>query len=232
MLVELSIPWVIGLNVLAWLVIQWGLAWALTQWPATRFDPDNFFARSRRWEQDGRFYERVAAIKLWKDKLPDAASWFRGGFPKADLRGASPEFLERFLRETWRGELVHWIAALAWPVFCLWNPGWAVLVNAAYALAANLPCILVQRYNRARIRRLLAALSRRACAASASPPCESHRDCRDRNCHRGPPPRNKGARWLSASPAACGFPGVRTRGVNGMIKGRCPTAGWLASRLG
>ena len=39
--------------------------------------------------------------------------------------------------------------------FFLWNPCWADLVMVAYALAANLPCILAQRYNRSRFQRLL-----------------------------------------------------------------------------
>ena len=45
------------------------------------------------------------------------------------------------------------------PVFFLWNPWWADLVMVAYALAANLPCILAQRYNRLRFQRLLARRS-------------------------------------------------------------------------
>ena len=65
------------------------------------------------------------------------------------------EFLEQFLRETWRGELTHWLALLALPLFAIWNPGWAFGINVAYALAANLPCILVQRYNRGRFLRVL-----------------------------------------------------------------------------
>ena len=156
MLIELSIGWVIALNILAWAVIQLGLAWGFTQLAPERFDPASALARPRDWERRGRFYERVFFIKSWKDKLPDAASWFRGGFAKAQLGTASPELLKRFARETWRGELVHWIALLALPLFCVWNPWWAVGVNAAYAIALNFPCLLVQRYNRARLWRLLA----------------------------------------------------------------------------
>ena len=151
MLVELSIPWVIGLNIAAWAVIQVGLAWLFTQFPPERFDPRSRLARARHCERRGRIYQRLFAIKRWKDKLPDAASWFRGGVAKAELRAGPPDFLLRFARETWRGEIVLWLALLALPLFCVWNPWWAVLVNAAYAIVANLPCILVQRYNRARL---------------------------------------------------------------------------------
>ena len=36
------------------------------------------------------------------------------------------------------------------------SSGWADLIMVVYAVSANLPCILAQRYNRARIQRLLA----------------------------------------------------------------------------
>lgn len=158
MLVEVSIPATIGLNIVAWAVIQLGLAWVFTQLAPQRFNPDSFLARTRAWERAGRFYETVLAIKSWKQNLCDGATWFARGVSKARLPGKSPEALERFARETWRGELVHWLAMLSLPVFRIWNPGWAVGLNALYALAANLPCILVQRYNRARIQRVCARL--------------------------------------------------------------------------
>jgi glycosyl-4,4'-diaponeurosporenoate acyltransferase len=154
-LVELPILWTALLNVLVWLVIQLGLAWAMTQIPAKHFNPRSAWARLWNWEKSGRAYEKSFAIKRWKDWLPDAAGWFKGGFPKAELRACTPDFLERFLRETWRGELTHWLALLALPVFAIWNPVGGIVVNIAYALAANLPCILVQRYNRARFLRIL-----------------------------------------------------------------------------
>ena len=151
MLIELSITWIVVVNVIAWPAIQLGLAWGLTRIAPKRFSPDNFFARSRSWERRGRIYERMFGVKVWKDKLPDGAAWFRGGFAKAGLKSSTPEFLKQFASETWRGELVHWLALAALPLFAFWNPWWAVMANACYALAANLPCIIVQRYNRARL---------------------------------------------------------------------------------
>ena len=155
MAIELSIAWIIVLNVAGWLVIQLGLAWLFTQMPVTWFNPGG----ARAWERGGRFYESVFAIKRWKNRLPDAARWLGGGFAKGALAGTHPDYLRRFIRETWRGELCHWLAIGCAPLFFLWNPWWGDLVIASYAVAANLPCILAQRYNRLRLRRLLARRS-------------------------------------------------------------------------
>jgi glycosyl-4,4'-diaponeurosporenoate acyltransferase len=120
--------------------------------PVTWFKPPE----PRAWERGGRLYEGVFGIKGWKGWLPDAARWFGGGFAKGTLAANHPDYLRRFVRETWRGELCHWAALGFAPVFFLWNPWWADLVMFGYALLANLPCIVVQRYNRLRLQRLLA----------------------------------------------------------------------------
>jgi glycosyl-4,4'-diaponeurosporenoate acyltransferase len=150
--IELSIAWIIVLNVAGWLVIQLGLAWLFTQMPVAWFNPGG----ARAWERSGRFYESVFRIKRWKKRLPDAARWLGGGFAKGVLAGTDADYLRRFIRETWRGELCHWLAIGCAPLFFLWNPWWGDLIIVGYALAANLPCILAQRYNRIRFRRLLA----------------------------------------------------------------------------
>jgi len=40
------------------------------------------------------------------------------------------------------------------PIFSIWNPLWAGWVMVIYAIAANLPCILAQCYNRSIVRRI------------------------------------------------------------------------------
>ena len=147
MLLDLSIPWIVTLNALGWPIIQLGLAWGWTRLPAEYLKPPAPLA----FEAKGRFYERGFAIRRWKDKLPDGASWLSGGFAKANLQQRSPEYVRRFIVETWRGELCHWCALAFVPLFFLWNPWWGNLIIILYAVTANLPCILVQRYNRARM---------------------------------------------------------------------------------
>ena len=55
--------------------------------------------------------------------------------------------LERFVVETRRAEATHWLVLAAGPFFVLWNPWGLALVMVAYAVVANVPCLLIQRYN-------------------------------------------------------------------------------------
>ena len=152
MVIELPMPAVLALNIAGWPVIQVGLAVLFTWLPTDRFNP----GLPKRWEKGGRLYEELFRIKSWKDWVPDAARWMPGVFSKQLSQDLNAEYLGRFIRETWRGELCHWCAMACAPVFFLWNPLWADLVMVTYAIAANLPCILVQRYNRIRFYRLMA----------------------------------------------------------------------------
>ncbi len=154
MLIELPMAWIVILNVTLWPLIQLGLAWGFLRLPVAWFNPP----RAGLWFETTTFYERWLGIKCWKDRLPDGARWFGGGFATRELAAIDAAYLRRFIRETWRGELCHGCAFLFVPLFCLWNPWWGDLVIVAYALAANAPCLIAQRYNRLRLRRLLAKI--------------------------------------------------------------------------
>ena len=87
---EPSLLVIAAINTLAWPVIQLGLAWAFTRMP------DHWFVRDAMTKPcpcENRFLNRVLHVKRWKDRLPDAASWFAGGFAKAKLTGSDPEYL-------------------------------------------------------------------------------------------------------------------------------------------
>ncbi len=111
----------------------------------------------RRFERDGHAYERILRIKAWKDALPEAGSLFRGGFSKRRVTRHDRAYLGQFLAETRRAERAHWAIAALGPLFFLWNPWWLATAMLTYAVMANVPCILVQRYNRARLLRVLAS---------------------------------------------------------------------------
>ncbi len=150
--IELPVIWIVILNVTLWPVIQLALAWGFLRMPAAWFDVTDV---KFQFETRG-FYQRWFGVKHWKDFLPDGASWFGGGFAKNELIATDSGYLQNFIRETRRGELCHCCAFLFVPIFFLWNPWWGNLVIITYAILANLPCVIAQRYNRIRLRRLLA----------------------------------------------------------------------------
>jgi glycosyl-4,4'-diaponeurosporenoate acyltransferase len=97
-------------------------------------------------------------IRGWKRWIPDAGGALPGGVRKASLVQRDPAALRRLLLETRRAEIVHW---LLWPaalLTALWLPPAGVMVNLAFASLFNLPCVLVQRYNRGRLQRCLARM--------------------------------------------------------------------------
>ena len=104
-----------------------------------------------------RSYERCLLIRRWKPWIPDAGHVLPGGIRKASLMGRDRAGLERLLAETRRAELVHWALWPAWLVTALWLPSRGVVLNLVFATCFNLPCLLLQRYNRLRVWKLLQA---------------------------------------------------------------------------
>lgn len=149
-----SLIGIVIVDSLAWAAWSALVGYACHRLPADVLATDNFLTRPRQFEDDGRVYERMR-IRKWKDRLPEAGALFPGGTSKRHLLGRSDAALRDFAAETRRAELVHWAAGAAVPVFALWNPPALFIAMAAYGAVANLPFIAVQRYNRARISRVL-----------------------------------------------------------------------------
>jgi len=128
-----------------------GVGFARRDW--RRLAPPGAVTRLRRNERRG-MYERVLRVRAWKDVLPEAGTWF-GGISKRRLPSANDGYLARFAAESLRAERVHLCLLLVIPLTMAWNRGWLMLGNIAFGLALNVPCIVVARYNRVRVARLL-----------------------------------------------------------------------------
>jgi len=134
-----------------WLVIHLGMSYLCVKIHISFFERDCWWFRIRNWEYRGRVYKRFFKVRRWKGIVPDGGGLFKGSFPKKNLEGNDPQYLKTFFYETKRAELTHWLAILPAPIFFLWNMWWVGIIMIAYALIANIPCILLQRYNRARL---------------------------------------------------------------------------------
>ena len=142
------------LNAAVWVVVHVSTGYVVHRMSARRFARDTWLTRPRRFERGGRLYVDVFRIKRWKHLLPEAGGLYAGGFDKRRLTSRSGEYLATYLGETRRAELGHWLAAAAAPVFFLWNPLRGGVMMVLYALVANGPCVLSQRYNRLRLQRI------------------------------------------------------------------------------
>lgn len=142
------------INAASWLVLQLSIAWGVTRLSPGLFASDNLLYQLRGWETG--FYRRWLCIRRWKRLLPDGGPWVGSSFRKKRMASRDHKYLRQFAVETRRGEMAHWLMMACTPLFCLWNPSRAWVVIALYAMAANVPCILVQRYNRDAIGRMLA----------------------------------------------------------------------------
>jgi glycosyl-4,4'-diaponeurosporenoate acyltransferase len=146
-------------NLVGWPVIHLAIGYVALRVPPHNFALDTWLTALRPWEQDGHLSRDWVAIRKWKSLLPDGAPWL-GGFAKKKLRERNAAYLAQFLIETRRAEVAHWCMLSCLPIFFIWNPPWARWVMAVYALVANLPCILAQRYNRLVLNRIARARCR------------------------------------------------------------------------
>lgn len=147
-----SAPLTIFLFFAIWGIVALLLAYLCLLIPDRFFEPTRFFWRSHAFERGGSIYERVFHIRSWKHLLPDGGGvWKKRSYKKKSLTDYSEQNLKRFLIETSRGELVHWLGIVPFWVFGLFAPPAVIWIMLCYALIVNMPCIIAQRYNRPRV---------------------------------------------------------------------------------
>jgi glycosyl-4,4'-diaponeurosporenoate acyltransferase len=146
--VDIGFVGALVVDVVVWTVLSAWCGWRAARRPLHRLDGGGPVRRHR--------LHRALGVARWKDRLPEAGTWF-GGMSKRHLPPGRPaERLERFARESRRAELTHaWLLA-ATPVFALWNPPGLFAAMVGFSVVANVPCWLVARSNRSRCRVALA----------------------------------------------------------------------------
>jgi len=151
------LPWwaVVAGNAAFWPAWTAAVGYSAHRAPADWFAADDFLTRGRPAEHDGAWYRDRLRIERWKDHMPEAGAAFPGGFAKRGVGVRDPETLRAFTVETRRAEYAHWAMAAGVVITIAWNPWWAAPVNVSVAAGSNLPCIAIQRYNRARLLRIL-----------------------------------------------------------------------------
>ena len=122
-------------------------------------DPESFPFREWAWEKGGKIYDKLN-IRKWKNRIPDISRVPGRLLPGKTLSdGFSPEKIRIMIRETCTAEVIHSILSfLGLHILHLWEGTGGRLVCLVYVLLGNLPFIIVQRYNRPRLKKMLESL--------------------------------------------------------------------------
>ena len=101
-------------------------------------------------------------VKQWQNKVPDMSRVFPKLMPPKRLTPEMMDELPRMIEETCVAEAVHALLSLTGFGFLWIVPGvWGALWTAAYILLGNVAYIMIQRYNRPRLQKLLAMQEKR-----------------------------------------------------------------------
>lgn len=121
--------------------------------------PGRFPFRTYAWEEP---LWKALKIRSWQAKVPDMSKVFPKLMPAKALTQKTAQNLPLMIQETCVAELTHGLLCLAGLYLLkLWPGTGGVILTVIYILLGNLPFLLIQRYNRPRLQRLLKKQSRR-----------------------------------------------------------------------
>jgi len=145
----------LGVSIMFWtalnICVQIGVRF-LPKWILNPYRP---VFKERLFEH--RLY-KFLGVSRWKDKLPELGATV--GFSKRQLRRPdSPKYLSRFIRETCIAELGHFATAVVGFSYILFVWIWSAALGFFVFVSildffVQMLFVIIQRYNRPRLRRL------------------------------------------------------------------------------
>ena len=130
--------------------------------PKRWFDGGAFPYRDWPFERGGNIYRKLY-IQRWQNRVPDMSRLFKRLMPPMRIeRIISAAQAERMVQETCVAECVH-VALCVAGLYCLrlWPGRGGRLFYLVYVLLGNLPFIMIQRFNRPKLRLMAEKLRRR-----------------------------------------------------------------------
>jgi glycosyl-4,4'-diaponeurosporenoate acyltransferase len=152
----------IVLDIIAWLIFHLSIGYVTSQIPIDRFDPNKKWYQTRPWEKDGQIYQKIFRVKDWKRYIPSGAALYKNAYEIRRITTFTVQNVSTWLKESCRSEFCHFAMIIPGIFFFLWNSvtgGWIMMI---YAIVNNLVPIVMQRYNRPRVRKLLDSLERKS----------------------------------------------------------------------
>ncbi|MEN6570838.1 MAG: hypothetical protein ABFD24_03255 [Anaerolineaceae bacterium] len=149
-------------DILAWVIFHLSIGYTTSKIHVDKFNPDRKWYQTKPWEKGGEVYQQIFRVKDWKKFIPSGAALYKGAYEIKNMVSYSVQNVRLWLKESCRAEFCHWMMILPGFFFFLWNSTAGAWVNLAYAILNNLVPIVMQRYNRPRVRKLLLQLERKS----------------------------------------------------------------------
>ncbi len=128
--------------------------------PKRWFRGDKFPWRTHAWEQ--KVWDALK-IRRWQAKVPDMSRLFTKIMPAKKLTRQTAANLPRMIQETCVAEFTHALLSIAGlAMLWIWSGAGGIAFAVIYILLGNIPFLLIQRYNRPRLQKLLAMQQQRA----------------------------------------------------------------------
>jgi glycosyl-4,4'-diaponeurosporenoate acyltransferase len=147
-------------DVIAWVCFHLSIGYWCSKVPISYFNPQSPLYLTKPWERGGEIYDKLFHVRSWKKLIPSGAKVYAGAFEIKNLPSFNFDYVDRWLKESCRAEFCHWIMILPGILFFFWNSIEGAWWMMAYAVANNMVPIIMQRYNRPRVRRLLNQIQR------------------------------------------------------------------------
>ncbi len=168
---ELPDGWAVLVSSVVWFLTSFLAGWRGVNWSRERLGRTGPMTKLRSWEKGGHTWQRLLGVRRWKGRLPQAGDFFAKGRSMNAVGSRRTENLEEFSLLTLRAERVHWLILASTPLHLIWCRTPVAVGMIVFGVAFNAPCIVVQRYNRAGIERILA---RRGSSGSRRPVADPH----------------------------------------------------------
>lgn len=122
--------------------------------PRSLIKENKFPFKSFKWEKDGTIYNKLK-IKKWKTRLPDASIILSKIAPKIipskRMENYQIDKAKILIKETCVAESTHFTASiLGFGCYYIWKSQCGLFLSILYFFF-NIPFILIQRYNRPRL---------------------------------------------------------------------------------
>lgn len=129
--------------------------------PRRWFDFSSGMFAERKWEDGGKVYNRFY-ISKWKGKLPDMSRYIKSMIAKKLYGSETADDVKRLIEETCVAEVAHIaLMILSFGMIVIWQSIGGIVCCALYAIG-NVPYIMIQRYNRPRLMKMMQRMEQKS----------------------------------------------------------------------